>query len=135
MFLPGKEKLTTANAVDFTISLNNQQGVDITPRKKSTLSYQFLASATDGLLWQTLIQMSGTPYALRWKYDTFEDVEGRSFPKHMNASAEGLSKNTGMDMKFSKLTVGGDWDARTTIPDSYSRIELKQVIDMLKNFK
>ena len=120
MFLPGKEKLTTANAVDFTLSLNNQQGVDITPRKKSTLSYQFLASATDGLLWQTLIQMSGTPYALRW---------------NMNASAEGLSKNTGMDMKFSKLTVGGDWDARTTIPDSYSRIELKQVIDMLKNFK
>ena len=123
MFLPGKERLTTADAGDFTLS------------KKAKLTFQFLASATDGLLWQTLIQMSGTPYALRWKYDKFEDVEGRSFPKHMNASAEGLSKNTGMDMKFSKLTVGGDWDARTTIPDSYSRIELKQVIDMLKNFK
>lgn len=135
MFLPGKERLTTADAGDFTLSLNDKKGVDITPRKKAKLTFQFLASATDGLLWQTLIQMSGTPYALRWKYDTFEDVEGRSFPKHMNASAEGLSKNTGMDMKFSKLTVGGDWDARTTIPDSYSRIELKQVIDMLKNFK
>ena len=53
----------------------------------------------------------------------------------MHASAEGLSSDSGMDMKFSKLITGGDWEARTTVPDSYSRIELKQVIDMLKNLK
>lgn len=135
IFLPGKEKLTSSDTDDFTLSASGQQGVEITPRKKSTLTYLFSTSSTDGSLWQTLIQMNGTPYALKWKYDMFENVEGKSFPKHMNASAEGLSSDAGMDMKFSKLTTGGDWEARTTVPDSYSRIELKQVIDMLKNLK
>lgn len=135
IFLPGKEKLTSSDTDAFTLSASGQQGVEITPRKKSTLTYQFSTSSTDGSLWQTLIQMNGTSYALKWKYNMFENVEGKSFPKHMNASAEGLSSDAGMDMKFSKLTTGGDWEARTTVPDSYSRIELKQVIDMLKNLK
>ena len=114
LFLPGKVQLDVSDA-----------------KSSKGLSYRFRTSADRGLLEESRIGVSNTPYALNWKYDDFTTLDNRLFPSHMLLAVEGTGKTLSLDMKFSRLSVGGDWEGKTELSSRYQQIELQELLKTL----
>ncbi len=132
VFLPGKSGLHASDASSFLVSQDGTQAC-LDAKSSDNLTYRFLTSAAEGLLQETRIGMQGSSYVLSWKYDSFQALEQRQFPLHMLLTAEDGSQAASLDMKLSRLSVGGDWDATTSVTSKYRRIELSDVLKMLKS--
>lgn len=132
VFLPGKSPLKSSDANSFQVSLENSRAcLDV--KSSKVLTYRFYTSAEQGLLEETRIGVSGMPYRLTWTYDSFQNLDQRMFPQHMLLDAEGGSKTAKLDMKFSRLSVGGDWESRTEVSSKYKRIGVDDLLKLLKN--
>ena len=53
------------------------------------------------------------------------------FPSHMLLAVEGTGKTLSLDMKFSRLSVGGDWEGKTELSSRYQQIELQELLKTL----
>lgn len=130
LFLPGKVQLDVSDAKSFRISLENGYAL-LEAKPSKGLSYRFRTSADRGLLEESRIGVSNTPYALNWKYDDFTTLDNRLFPSHMLLAVEGTGKTLSLDMKFSRLSVGGDWEGKTELSSRYQQIELQELLKTL----
>ena len=130
VFLPGTAELHLSDAKHFVVSLDGKLAC-IDTKASDLLSYRFFASADQGVLQETRVGVNGTPYLLSWKYDTFQQVNSRLFPQHMRLTAEGTDENMSLDMKFSRLSVGGEWSSHTELSSRYRRIELSELMKLL----
>ena len=70
-------------------------------------------------------------FSLNWKYDDFTTLDNRLFPNHMLLAVEGTGKTLSLDMKFSRLSVGGDWEGKTELSSRYQQIELQELLKTL----
>lgn len=130
LFLPGKVQLDVSDAKSFRISLENGYAL-LEAKPSKGLSYRFRTSADRGLLEESRIGVSNTPYALTWKYDDFTTLDNRLFPSYMLLAVEGTGKTLSLDMKFSRLSVGGDWEGKTELSSRYQQIELQELLKTL----
>ena len=121
LFLPGKVQLDVSDAKSFRISLENGYAL-LEAKPSKGLSYR---------LEESRIGVSNTPYALNWKYDDFTTLDNRLFPSHMLLAVEGTGKTLSLDMKFSRLSVGGDWEGKTELSSRYQQIELQELLKTL----
>lgn len=136
VFLPGKTNLRTSDANQFLVTQEGEQAcMDV--KASGTLSYRFFTSTEQGLLQETCIGLPDTPYRLSWKYDEFQNVEQRLFPQqqHMEVKANSGSKTATLDMKLSRLSVGGSWETRSEVSSRYKRIEVTDLINILNSMK
>ena len=134
VFLPGKTNLHPSDAGQFLISQEGEQ-VCMDVKASKTLSYRFFTSTEQGLLQETCIGLPDTPYRLSWKYDEFQNVDQRPFPQHMEVKMSNEAKAATLDMKLSRLSVGGSWDTRTEVSSRYKRIEVTDLINILNSMK
>ena len=125
LFLPGKVQLDVSDAKSFRISLENGYAL-LEAKPSKGLSYRFRTSADRGLLEESRIGVSNTPYALNWKYDDFTTLDNR-----LLLAVEGTGKTLSLDMKFSRLSVGGDWEGKTELSSRYQQIELQELLKTL----
>lgn len=132
LFVPDKAQVDLNDASRFRLSLEGERAM-LETEGTHRLTYRFFTSAEQGWLQESRIGVSGTPYALQWKYDAFRQIEQRFFPEKMRLSIEGTSKPLALNMDFSRLSVGGDWKARTEIPAKYTRVEVEDLLKMLQN--
>jgi hypothetical protein len=49
----------------------------------------------------------------------------------MLLAVEGTGKTLSLDMKFSRLSVGGDWEGKTELSSRYQQIELQELLKTL----
>ena len=132
LFVPGKPQVDLSDANRFHLSLDEGRAM-LEAKGGHQLTYRFFTSTGEGWLQESRIGVSGTPYALQWKYDAFRKIEQRFFPEKMRLSIEGASKPLTLAMDFSRLNVGGDWKARTEIPAKYTRVSIEELVKMLQN--
>lgn len=130
LFLPGKAQLDLSDAGAFRISLEGEHAL-LEAKAAKRLSYRFRTSAAQGTLEESRIGVLNTPYALDWKYGDFTSLDNRMFPSHMLLSVEGTGKPLTLDMKFSRLSVGGDWEARTEVSSRYKQVDLQELLKTL----
>lgn len=130
VFLPDRTRLTPEDADAFHVTLD---GDDATLRVKAarTLSYLFRTSAAQGLLEESSIAVSGTPYVLNWKYSDFAELDNKLYPRQMKLDVGGVDKPVKLDMQFSRLSVNGEWESRTEVSSRYTRIGMEDIIKML----
>lgn len=130
LFLPGKSRLSPADAGAFHIQVLPDCAL-LQARQGRQLEYRFQTSVTRPQLLRSDVALRNTPYGLRWSYSDFEELDGRSFPHHMLLEVQGSSSPLSLDMKLSRLSVGGDWEARTEIPSRYREMSLEDVLKLL----
>ncbi|WP_300725575.1 DUF4292 domain-containing protein [uncultured Bacteroides sp.] len=130
IFLPNKKQLSASDADAFNVTLKDAQAM-LEVKASKILSYCFYTTVNEGLLQESTIAIDGTPYQLNWKYSDFNKLNTRQFPNQMQLNVKGTGKQMLLGMKFSRLSVNGDWDARTEIPSRYERIEIKDLVKML----
>lgn len=130
IFLPGKKEVTVGDAGAFDLSLDDEQAA-LCVKTASTLSYLFRTSINRGLLEESLISVSGTPCVFSWKYFDFSLLDNKFFPKRMVLDVKGVSKPVNLEMQFSRLSVGGDWESRTEVSPRYTRIEMEDILKLL----
>lgn len=130
IFLPGKMKLDLADVSAFTLETTSSHAI-LQPRGRNRISYQFLTSATNGLLEHTRIGLRGTGFSLNWNYSDFMNLEGRRFPQHTNVSLVGLPDAYALNFKLSRLSVDSRWKGKTTLSARYEEIELQELLKAL----
>ena len=130
VFLPDRTRLTPEDADAFHVTLDGDDAT-LCVKAARTLSYLFRTSAAQGLLEESSIAVSGTPYVLNWKYSDFAELDNKLYPRQMKLDVEGVDKPVKLDMQFSRLSVNGEWESRTEVSSRYTRIGMEDIIKML----
>lgn len=130
LFVPGKQRVAVTDAGDFRVSLADGRAV-LETQDSGQLTYRFYTSADKGWLEESNIGLADTPYSLQWKYDAFQLLKDRFFPEQMYVTIQGTGKQVGVGMEFSRLNVGGNWEARTEVPSRYKRVQVDELLKML----
>lgn len=129
IFLPGKETVETSDLHRFQIVPEGEKALwEVKDSKK--LSYRFWTTADRGWLENTSVSLQGTPYALNWTYGDFGKLGSGYFPQHILAELQGTGKKSSLDMKFSRMSVGEDWESRTELSSKYKKMELATLLKM-----
>lgn len=131
LFLPEKPQLAVADAAHFSLTAEPGRAL-LETRQGKAFTYRFWTTAAEGWLEQTCIGLKGTGYAMNWFYADFGRLDGKSFPQQMKVTVGDQDRvKFGLDMKLSRISTGGSWEARTEISSKYKRIELQELLKML----
>ena len=130
LFLPGKSRLQPEDADAFHIEVSEEYAA-VQVAASRTLDYSFRTAVTHPQLLRSDIAVRKTPYGLQWSYADFAELDGRQFPRHMLLSVTGSSDPVSLDMRFSRLNVQANWEARTEIPSRYDRVTLEDILKLL----
>lgn len=129
IFLPGKETVEVSDLHRFRMTSEGNYALwKVKDTKK--LAYSFRTTADKGWLENTSVALSGTPYALNWTYGEFGKLGAAYFPQHILAELMGSGKTYSLDMKLSRMSVGEDWETRTSLSSKYKKIELATLLKM-----
>lgn len=129
IFLPGKETVEVSDLHRFRMTSEGNYALwKVKDTKK--LAYSFRTTADKGWLENTSVALSGTPYALNWTYGEFCKLGAAYFPQHILAELMGSGKTYSLDMKLSRMSVGEDWETRTSLSSKYKKIELATLLKM-----
>lgn len=127
IFLPGKETVEVSDLHRFRMTSEGDRALwEVKDTKK--LAYRFRTTADKGWLESTSVALSGTPYALNWTYGDFGKLGTAYFPQHILAELQGTGKTYSLDMKLSRMSVGEDWETRTSLSSRYKKIELTTLL-------
>ena len=119
-FLPGKETVEVYDLHRFRMTSEGNYALwKVKDTKK--LAYSFRTTADKGWLENTSVALSGTPYALNWTYGEFCKLGAAYFPQHILAELMGSGKTYSLDMKLSRMSVGEDWETRTSLSSKYKK--------------
>ena len=102
--------------------------------KLSDINYSFCVNGNDQI---TLTQMyiPAKKYSLEWSYDEFTLVEKLFFPFKMKVSASSQEVNLNTSISLSSINFDESLTLDSSIPSSYTKVELKEVIKLLADKK
>ena len=100
----------------------------------SDIDYSFFVNGNDQI---TLTQMyiPAKKYSLEWSYDEFTLVEKLFFPFKMKVSASSQEVNLNTSISLSSINFDESLTLDSSIPSSYTKVELKEVIKLLADKK
>ena len=130
LFLPDKTDLSSADAEKFSLMPENNS-VRLGVRNSGNIEYNFLASASDGRIEETIIGLKNTDFSIHCKYDDFMNLKDEPFPQKIRFQSEGISKPYVFDMKLSRVDTNSNWNSTTEISSKYKKIPLAELIDIL----
>lgn len=130
LFLPGKGTLSTCDASSYKVEMETD-GVLLDVKKAKRFSYQFLTQAPEALLKESIIALTGTPYRLEWKYESFRPLGQKLFPTNMQVAFKGGKKPVKASMALSRLSMNEDWETRTEVSKRYEKVELEDILKLL----
>ena len=134
LFIPGKSRLEVTDAKSFQIELLEESAL-LELKSKGKLRYSFNTSLVEPQLQRSIITVPNTPYGISWKYSDFNELDGRLFPQHILLTVLGINDPFSLDMKFSKMNVKGNWEARTEVPSKYKEVTLMEILKAITDKK
>ena len=69
--------------------------------------------------------------ALVCKYSDFAKFDGKKFPRRINISFNGGTKELGLDMQLSGLSTNSSWETRTKVSSSYKQRSVDDILGKL----
>lgn len=134
LFVPGKkalkgsENLLTGTRVD---AENAQYSY-----KNRQLQFKFLVELASALVKQVKVgSAQGSDVVnFSWDYDTFQSFGGRMFPTHHKVSLSG-AHGFEANIVLSNLSNDSKWETRTTVKNSYTRLDAETMISKLLQLK
>ena len=74
-------------------------------------------------------------YSLQWTYDQFSLMKDLFFPYEMKIAASMQKRKLNTSLSLSSIILNDPLTLETSIPDSYTRVELKEVLKMFADKK
>ena len=102
--------------------------------KLSDINYSFCVNGNDQIT-LTQMYMPAKKYSLEWSYDEFSLVEKLFFPLEMKVSASSEKINLNTSISLSSINFDESLTLDSSIPSSYTKVELKEVIKLLADKK
>lgn len=129
IFIPGKDKLSVADASGFTLSpYADRARLQVKGTKR--IGYSFFTSATDGCLEETVIALKDLPYSLHCRYADFTMLGNDVFPQSIEMMSEGTDKKYSLDMKLSRVNTDSNWDSKTELSSKYRKMSVQELLKL-----
>lgn len=129
IFIPGKDKLSVADASGFTLSpYADRARLQVKGTKR--IGYSFFTSATDGRLEETVIALKDLPYSLHCRYADFTMLGNDVFPQSIEMMSEGTEKKYSLDMKLSRVNTDSNWDSKTELSSKYRKMSVQELLKL-----
>lgn len=129
IFIPGKDKLSVADASGFTLSpYADRARLQVKGTKR--IGYSFFTSATDGRLEETVIALKDLPYSLHCRYADFTMLGNDVFPQSIEMMSEGTGKKYSLDMKLSRVNTDSNWDSKTELSSKYRKMSVQELLKL-----
>ena len=100
----------------------------------SDIDYSFFVNGNDQIT-LTQMYMPAKTYSMEWSYDEFSLVEKLFFPLEMKVSASSEKINLNTSISLSSINFDESLTLDSSIPSSYTKVELKEVIKLLADKK
>lgn len=129
IFIPGKDKLSVADASGFTLSpYADRARLQVKGTKR--IGYSFFTSATDGRLEETVIALKDLPYSLHCRYADFTMLGNDVFPQSIEMMSEGTDKKYSLDMKLSRVNTDSNWGSKTELSSKYRKMSVQELLKL-----
>ena len=134
LFIPEKTILSIQDYKKFKYA-ETEENYTLTARdKKSDVDYSFFINGNDQITLSEL-SMPKKDYSLQWNYNEFSLMDNQSFPYEMKIEASTKKTKLNTSISLSSISLNDPMTLETSIPTSYTRVELKEVLKMLADKK
>lgn len=98
--------------------------------KKSDVDYSFFVNGNDQIT-LTQLSMPTKNYSLEWGYNEFSLLDKLFFPHEMKIKASTKKRKLDTSISLSSIILDEPLSLNTTIPSSYAKVELKEIMKLL----
>ena len=132
LFIPEQSNISTNDYKKFKYSKSSGNYLLSASDKRSNIDYSFCVNGNDQI---TLAQMymSARNYALDWSYDEFVLTDSLFFPLEMKILATSKKRKIDTSMALSSISLDEPLTLDSSIPSSYTKVELEEVIKLLSD--
>ncbi len=101
---------------------------------KSQIDYSFFVNGNDQITLTELFMPSNN-YSLVWNYNQFALLKNLFFPHEMKIVASTQKTKLDTSISLSSISLNESLTLNSSIPSSYTRVELKEVLKLLADKK
>ena len=132
LFIPEQTTISTSDYKKFKYSKSSDNYLLSARDKKSKIDYSFFVNGNDQI---TLAQMymSARNYALDWNYNEFVLTDNLFFPLEMEILARTEKRKVETSMYLSSISLNQPLTLDSSIPSSYDKVELEELIKLLSD--
>ncbi|MEA4949247.1 MAG: DUF4292 domain-containing protein [Petrimonas sp.] len=100
--------------------------------KESGIEYSFTIDGNDRIALTCLTEPKDN-YSMNWKYDDFVMEARKAFPRKMDVALASTKRRVNVGLEFSGITLDEDFDLQVSIPGSYTRAAISDIVKILTN--
>ena len=132
LFIPEQSNISTNDYKNFKYSKSSDNYLLSARDKKSNIDYSFCVNGNDQI---TLAQMYmlNKDYSLDWVYDEFVLTGNLFFPHKMQVLATTEKRKIDTSMSLSSISLNEPLSLDSSIPASYAKVDLNEVIKLLSD--
>lgn len=134
LFVPEQSSISTSDYRKFKYSETSEQYVLSASDKKSNIDYSFSINGNDQIT-LTQLALPKKNYSLHWNYSQFSLMRDLFFPHEMMVVASTQKNKLNASFSLSDINLETQMDLETTIPSSYTKMELSEVLKMFSDKK
>ena len=134
LFIPEQSIVSTNDYRRFKFS-ETPENYHLTSRdKKSQVDYSFSINGNDQIT-LTQLFLPKNNYSLQWNYNQFALLKDLFFPHEMKITASTQKRKLDTSIKLSDININTEMNLDTSIPESYTKVELSEVLKMFSDKK
>lgn len=134
MFVPEQKEVSLHDYKKFKYSESAQNYLLAARDTKSDIDYSFWVNGNDQIaLTQLYLPTKG--YSLHWNYDQFSWMQNLFFPHEMKITASTKTTKLDTSISLSDINLNQQFTLETSIPGSYTKVELSEVLKMFSDKK
>ena len=130
LFIPDQSIVSKRDYKKFKYSQNADNYLLSARDKKSEIDYSFFVNGNDQIT-TTELYMTSKNYSLAWQYDQFTLLKNLFFPHEMKIAASTQKTKLDTSISLSAISLNDTLTLNNSVPSSYTRVELKEVLKML----
>ncbi len=134
LFIPEQSDVTANDFRKFKYSESRENYLLTASDKKSNIDYAFSINGNDQIT-LTQLFLPKKNYSLQWNYDQFTLMKNLFFPYEMKIVAATEKRKLNTSLSLSDITLDSPMNLETSIPGSYTKIELSEVLKMFSDKK
>lgn len=132
LFIPDQSTVLTDDYKKFKYSQSSDNYHLSARDRKSAIDYSFLVNGNDQIT-LTQMYMPNRNYSFDWSYDEFTLIEKLFFPLEMKMLISNGKRRVDTSVSLSSITLDDPVTLDSSIPSSYAKVELKEVLKLLSD--
>ena len=134
LFIPEQSTVSTSDYRKFKYSETSENYYLSASDKKSNIDYSFSVNGNDQIT-STQLFLPKKDYSLQWNYDQFTLMKNIFFPHEMKVVASTQKRKLNTSFSLSDINLDTSMELETSIPNSYTKMELSEVLKMFSDKK